>query len=91
MYAPYDDEAVRSMHPRQAAVLLPLTPEERRAVYNRACLLQNLLGGIFSGALSSAAADLRRVGLAGMEALDRADNRAALASCGCGACARDLR
>lgn len=91
MYSPYDDDAVRAMHPRQAAVLMPLSTEERRAVYARACLLQNLMGGIFSGALSSAAADLRRVGLTGMEALDRTDNRSALAACGCGACSNDLR
>lgn len=91
----YDDAKVLAMHPRQQAVLMPIPAEARQAVVNRAHLLQNLQGGVFSGALWLAARDLDRVGgdLDRMEAMDRADNRSALRACahgGCSACARDL-
>jgi hypothetical protein len=82
----YSDEYLRDhTHPRQAAVLLEVPYNARRAVSNRAQLLMNTTPGlIFSQALSRAAIDLKRVGLEG------ADNLAAMRTCSCGACSTDL-
>lgn len=90
----YTDDKVRTMHPRQQTVLMPVPIEARQAVVNRAHLIMNTQPGyIFSQAISAAARDLDRVGsLEALEDLDRRDNHAAMASCarsGCGACARD--
>jgi hypothetical protein len=89
----YTDDKVRTMHPRQQAILLDVPAEHRQAIVNRAHLLQNLQGGIFSQALWSAKRDLDRVGsVEALDELDRRDNHAAMASCarsGCTACARD--
>lgn len=88
------DEQVNAKHPRQAAVLITIPPEHRQAVMWRAYLLQNLTGGIYSQALAEAKRDLERVGIEGMEDIDRRDNHAAMADCarrGCTACAKDVR
>jgi hypothetical protein len=90
----YTDDKVRTMHPRQQAVLLPVPIEARQAIVDRAHLLMNTTPGyIFSSAMQAAIRDLDRVGsLEALEDLDRRDNHAAMASCarsGCGACARD--
>lgn len=91
----HPDSPIPGMHPRQAAVLITVPEAARAAVRNRAWLLQNLGGGVFSQCLAQAKRDLDRLGgdLARLEALDRAENHAAMASCatsGCGACARDI-
>lgn len=90
----YTDEDVRSMHPRQQAVLLDVPVESRQAVVRRAHLIMNTRPGyIFSQALDVAARDLARVGPDGMDALDRKDGHAATVACarrGCAACAQSL-
>lgn len=91
----YSDEQVRTMHPRQQAVLLDIPVEHRQAVVNRADLLMNLQGGIFSGALRQAKRDLDRLDgdVAALDELDRRDNHAAMSRCaksGCSACAKSV-
>lgn len=91
----YDDDYVRTLHPRQQTVLLPVPVEARRAIIGRAHLIQNTRPGyIFSQAMQVAVDDLARLGgdLAALEELDRRDNHAAMGACarnGCTACARD--
>jgi hypothetical protein len=91
----WPESPIPGMHPRQAAVLITVPEEAREAVKSRAHLLQNLTGGIYSGALYRAKCDLERCGgdIERLEAMSRADNHAAMGACarsGCAACARDL-
>ena len=86
-----------TLHPRQRAVMEAVPAEYREAVQSRAWLLGNTVPGlIHSQAMARAWSDLQRLGLDtdALEALNRRDNHAALASCartGCTACRRDAK
>ncbi len=58
------DERVARMHPRQAAILIEVAPEDRRAVWGHAMFRQNISGGTLSENLQLAVQALRSAGSA---------------------------
>lgn len=71
-------EELAGRHPAQVEVLKDIPAEDRSAVESSAHLMQNLVGGIFSGCLWSAAQQYRRVGLEEMQRRDRLSNARAM-------------
>lgn len=70
-------EDLAGMHPRQAAVLAEVPAEDRNVVASSARLLMNTSPGWnYSGALSSAAAEYRRIGAEALARKDRLTNAA---------------
>lgn len=75
------DEQVGRMHDRQAAILMAVPAEDRRAVLMHAHFRQNISGGVLSSNLYLAVQALKRAGSA--QALmdqDRDDNAKLMAS-----------
>jgi hypothetical protein len=72
------DPEFATMHPAQAAILAKIPAEDRGVVCSSARLQQNMCGGNFSGNLSSAAAQYRRIGAAAMARQDRFTNARAM-------------
>ena len=67
-----------AVHYRQVEVLKDIPAEDRSAVISSAHLMQNLVGGILSGCLWSAAQQYRRVGVEAMKRQDRLSNARAM-------------
>lgn len=71
----HSDERIAKMHPRQQAILEPLSVEERDAVVAHAYFRQNISGGIFSGNLQLAVHALKQAGSPeALRAQDSEDN-----------------